>query len=152
MIMVTHVLVPALYPVMPATLSPILVNGVLRGELGYQGVVMTDSLYMAAISEHYTLPEAAVLSVIAGDDLLEGAFDSYSMIGMLTALHNAIDNGSISSDRIDQSVLRILELKARFGLIPMLQSPNQSIAGTAVYLGQLSLPPAWLGERKQALY
>ena len=57
----------------------LLVNGVLRGQLGYQGVVMTDSLYMAAISEHYTLPEAAVLSVMAGDDLLEGAYDSYSM-------------------------------------------------------------------------
>ena len=65
MIMVTHVVVPALDPTMPATLSPVLVNGVLRGQLGYQGVVMTDSLYMAAISQRYTLPEAAVLSVEA---------------------------------------------------------------------------------------
>jgi beta-N-acetylhexosaminidase len=152
MIMVTHVLVPALDPVMPATLSPILVNGVLRGELGYQGVVMTDSLYMAAISQRYTLPQAAVLSVIAGDDLLEGAFDSYSMMGMLAALHNAIDDGSISADRIDQSVLRILELKARFGLIPMLQSPEPSTTGATSYVGRVSLPPAWLGETKHARF
>jgi beta-N-acetylhexosaminidase len=152
MIMVTHVLVPALDPVMPATLSPTLVDGVLRGELGYQGVVMTDSLYMAAISQRYTLPQAAVLSVIAGDDLLEGAFDSYSMTGMLAALHNAIDDGSISSDRIDQSVLRILELKARFGLIPMLQPTQLSTAGAILYIGRVSLPPAWLAERKPAPY
>jgi beta-N-acetylhexosaminidase len=150
MIMVTHVLVPALDPVMPATLSPILVNGVLRGELGYQGVVMTDSLYMEAISKRYTLPQAAVLSVIAGDDLLEGAFDSYSMMGMLAALRNAIDDGTISADRINQSVLRILELKVRFGLIPVLQSSEPSTTGATAYVGRVSLPPAWLGERKHA--
>jgi beta-N-acetylhexosaminidase len=150
MIMVTHVLVPALDPIMPATLSPILVNGILRGELGYQGAVMTDSLYMAAISQRYTLPQAAVLSVIAGDDLLEGAFDSYSMMGMLAALHNAINDGSISTDRIDQSVVRILELKARFGLIPMLQLPPLSTTGATAYVSRVSLPPARLGEKQHA--
>jgi beta-N-acetylhexosaminidase len=124
MIMVTHVVVQALDPTMPATLSPILVNGVLRGQLGYQGVVMTDSLYMNAISRHYTLPQAAVLSVVAGDDLLEGAYNSYSMSAMLNALHAAINDGSITVARIDQSVMRILELKARFGLIPILQPPD----------------------------
>jgi beta-N-acetylhexosaminidase len=114
---------------MPATLSPIMVNGVLRGQLGYQGVVMTDSLYMAAISEHYNLPEAAVLSVEAGDDLLEGAYDSYTMSAMLAALQAAISSGSITVDRINQSVVRILELKARFGLIPLLPVPGVSTYG-----------------------
>jgi beta-N-acetylhexosaminidase len=133
MIMVTHVLVPALDPTMPATLSPILVNGVLRGQLGYQGVVMTDSLYMAAISKRYTLPQAAVLSVVAGDDLLEGAYDSYSMNAMLAALHNAINDGTITTARIDQSVMRILELKARFGLIHMLPPPGVSTYGAALH-------------------
>jgi len=126
MIMVTHVVVQALDPTMPATLSPIMVDGVLRGQLGYQGVVMTDSLYMKAISKRYNLPEAAVLSVEAGDDLLEGAYNSYSMSAMLAALKAAISSGSISIDRINQSVLRILELKARFGLIPLVQVPGVS--------------------------
>jgi len=134
MIMVTHVVVQALDPTMPATLSPILVNGVLRGELGYQGVVMTDSLYMAAISQSYSLPQAAVLSVMAGDDLLEGAFDSYSMSAMLAALHSAIDDGSITTDRIDQSVVRILALKARYGLIKLMQLPNLSDGGSTGYV------------------
>src|SRR5262249_19646962 len=90
MVMVTHVVVDAIDSQLPATLSPQVVNGVLRGELGYQGVVMTDSLYMDGIKNFlhdnnlYTeLPKAAVLAVEAGDDLLEGAFDTGSMAAML---------------------------------------------------------------------
>jgi beta-N-acetylhexosaminidase len=120
MIMVTHVLVRNIDPNLPATLSPALVQGVLRGELGYDGVVMTDSLYMKGISLHYSLGEAAVLSVIAGDDLLEGAWDAYSTREMLGALKAAIAAGRISLARIDQSVRRILLLKQRYGLLPAL--------------------------------
>jgi beta-N-acetylhexosaminidase len=120
MIMVTHVMVPAIDSTLPATLSPKLVQGVLRGELGYDGVVMTDSLYMEGIRLHYSLGEAAVLSVLAGDDLLEGAWDSGTMLEMLSALKTAIKQGRISQARIDQSVRRILLLKERYGLLPML--------------------------------
>ncbi len=119
MIMVTHVLLDAVDPTMPATLSPKVVDGILRGELGYNGVVMTDSLYMQGIAIRYTLPQAAVLSVIAGDDLLEGAFDTNSMAGMIAALKAAISDGQISVGRIDQSVQRILALKIRFGMLPL---------------------------------
>ncbi|HLZ22184.1 MAG TPA: glycoside hydrolase family 3 N-terminal domain-containing protein [Ktedonobacterales bacterium] len=127
MIMVTHVIVNAIDPTMPATLSPKLVNGVLRGELGYQGVVMTDSLYMQGIAERYSLPQAAVLSIEAGDDLLEGAFDTSTMAGMLAALHAAIDSGQISMSRINQSVARILTLKASYGILPLRGSHIQHI-------------------------
>lgn len=123
MIMVTHVIVNAIDPNMPATLSPKLVNGVLRGELGYQGVVLTDSLYMQGIAVRYTLPQAGVLAVEAGDDLLEGAFDTNSMAAMLSALHAAIDSGQISLERINESVARILTLKARYGLLPLRKAP-----------------------------
>jgi beta-N-acetylhexosaminidase len=119
MIMVTHVIVPAIDPNLPATLSPKVVQGTLRNKIGYQGVVMTDSLYMQGIAIHYTLPQAAVLSIEAGDDLLEGAYNTYSMRDMLQAIKNAIKAGQITVDRIDQSVRRILALKARFGLIPL---------------------------------
>jgi beta-N-acetylhexosaminidase len=124
MIMVTHVLVPAYDQRLPATLSPTLVNGVLRGQMGYDGVVMTDSLYMKAISDSYTLSEAGVLSIIAGDDLLEGAFDSTSMAAMIAAIKRAMSAGRITAPRIDQSVRRILTLKARFGLLPLLPSAH----------------------------
>jgi beta-N-acetylhexosaminidase len=119
MIMVTHVVVPVLDPNLPATLSPKVVQGALRDQLGYQGVVMTDSLYMKGISLQYNLGQAAVLSVMAGDDLLEGAFDSYSMRFMMDSIKGAMADGRISQARIDQSVRRILALKLRFGLLPL---------------------------------
>jgi beta-N-acetylhexosaminidase len=133
MIMVTHVIVPGIDPNLPATLSPAVVQHTLRDKLGYQGVVMTDSLYMQGIAAHYTLPQAAVMSVEAGDDLLEGAFDTYSMRGMLQALHAAINAGDISLARIDQSVRRILTLKVRFGLIPVVD-PHSDPDG-ALFVG-----------------
>ena len=129
MIMVTHVVVTAIDRTLPATLSPTMVQGVLRGELGYDGVVMTDSLYMNAIWQHYNLGDAAVLAVIAGDDLLEGAWSSDSMTWMLNSLHAAIAQGRVSQARIDQSVRRILMLKARFGLLPLV---NPHAAGSAL--------------------
>lgn len=124
MIMTTHVIVPAYDPNLPATLSPTLVQGVLRGELGYDGVIMTDSLYMKGISLRYSLGEAAVLSVIAGNDLLEGAWDSASLSEMLDAVRSAIARGRISQTRIDQSVRRILMLKQQYGLLPAPHLPG----------------------------
>jgi beta-N-acetylhexosaminidase len=150
MIMVTHVLVPDIDRTLPATLSPALVQGVLRGELGYDGVVMTDSLYMKGISLHYSLGEAAVLSVLAGDDLLEGAWDTYSMRVMLGALKDAIAAGRISLTRIDQSVRRILLLKLRFGLLPPLGPAMRMIDGPEAVTSPAptALPLAWATRRR----
>lgn len=128
MVMVTHVVVPAIDPDLPATLSPKLVQGVLRGELGYDGVVMTDSLYMKGISLRYDLGEAAVMSVLAGDDLLEGAFDPASMRFMLAALKGSVASGRLSVARIDDSVRRVLTLKARYGLLPVLPPTTDGAA------------------------
>lgn len=146
MIMVTHVVVPAIDPNLPATLSPALVQGVLRGELGYDGVVMTDSLYMKGISLHYSLGEAAVLSVIAGDDLLEGAWDAYSTSEMISALRTAVNQGRISRARIDQSARRILMLKARFGLLSPTHAQPPAAPATAASANQ----PSAVGELPRA--
>lgn len=143
MIMVTHVIVPEIDPNLPATLSPGVVQGTLRAKLGYQGVVMTDSLYMRGISLQYTLPQAAVLAVKAGDDLLEGAFDTYSMRGMIQAIKDAISSGQISMARIDESVRRILTLKAHFGLIEVTEPhliPGDTLSPGAAPLVVADLP------------
>ncbi len=147
MIMVTHVIVSALDPTMPATLSPIVVQQTLRDKLGYQGVVMTDSLYMKGIADKYKLPQAGVLSIIAGDDLLEGAFDTYSMRAMINAIKDAMASGLITTARINQSVERILALKVRFGIIPAFSvtqskpnaapTPTATPARTATPVGDL---------------
>jgi beta-N-acetylhexosaminidase len=136
MVMVTHVMVPAIDQNLPATLSPALINGVLRGELGYDGVVVTDNLYMEGIRLHWPLGEAAVLSVLAGDDLLATAWDPGSMTEMMDALRQAIAQGRITMARIDQSVRRILILKARYGLLPLQQA--QTAAQGPLWLREMA--------------
>jgi beta-N-acetylhexosaminidase len=117
MIMSTHELVPAYDPNLPASLSPILIDQVLRHDLGFQGVVMTDSLYMGAISQHWSAGQAAVLAVLAGSDLLLGPYNIPGVQEMLDALKAAVESGQISKARIDLSMQRILALKIKYGLM-----------------------------------
>jgi beta-N-acetylhexosaminidase len=113
-IMTAHILVPALdRSGLPATLSRPIVTGILRNELGYDGVVMTDSLGMAGVRQMFTDAQIAVRALKAGVDLLlnpprlERSYD---------AVLRAVRDGRLSEQRIDQSVRRILELKVRLGL------------------------------------
>lgn len=117
MIMSTDVLIPAIDPDLPAELSPKAINGLLRGQLGYNGVVITDGLYMQGISEKWNLSQAAVLSIIAGDDLIEGPYTPGQVATVVTALKQAIQQGKLTMERIDQSVERILLMKVQYGII-----------------------------------
>lgn len=118
-IMTTDLMMPALDSNLPAELSPATITGVLRDELGFDGVVVTDALYMDGVAARFDMPEAGVLSIIAGDDLLVGPWTPDQMGAMMQALRDAIHSGRISKARIDQSVRRILILKMRMGLIPV---------------------------------
>jgi beta-N-acetylhexosaminidase len=119
MIMSTDLLMPALDPTLPAEISPTIITGILRQELGYSGVVVTDALYMAGIADKWSEPQAAVLAIEAGDDMLVGAFSPY-MVGLtISAIKAAISSGQITRARIDESVRRILTLKMRMGLLPI---------------------------------
>jgi beta-N-acetylhexosaminidase len=129
MIMATDVLMPAFDPKMPAELSPILINGVLRQDLGFNGVVVTDALYMQGVTDRYSMPQAAVLAIEAGDDLLVGAFSTYQVGAMIAALKSALRSGALTKARIDQSVERILILKMRMGILPV---PTQVLPVPAV--------------------
>lgn len=92
----------------PSTMSPIILQDKLRGELGYQNIIITDGMEMGAITQQYTSAEAAVGSIKAGVDIVLGpryfteAFD---------AVMAAVNNGTISEERINQSVRRILKLR-----------------------------------------
>jgi beta-N-acetylhexosaminidase len=141
MIMVTHVLLNAIDGSVPSSLSPAVVDGVLRGELGYQGVVITDNLWMKGVSLRYSLGEAAVRAVLAGDDLLEGPWNPSSMSGVLNALKGAVQSGRISQDRLNLSVRRILTLKAKYGILPLHAPPPAGSAEAAeLVLGEAALP------------
>jgi beta-N-acetylhexosaminidase len=117
MIMATDVLMPAIDPTLPAELSPKAINGLLRGELGYDGVVITDGLYMGGISQRWSLSEAAVLSIIAGNDLIEGPYTPSLVAEVVTAFKQALQQGRLSMARVDQAVRRILLLKMQYGML-----------------------------------
>jgi beta-N-acetylhexosaminidase len=128
MIMTTDLLMPALDPTLPAEISPAIITGVLRGELGYNGVVVTDALYMDGISRRFDEATAGVMALVAGDDLLVGAFSPDQMRWMEQAIRTAMANGVLTKARIDQSVRRILVLKMRAGMIPVPAGVLGSIA------------------------
>ncbi len=117
MIMSTDVLMPAIDPNLPAELSPKAINGLLRNQLGYNGVVITNGLYMEGISQRWTLAQAAVLSIVAGDDLVEGPYTPGQVAAVIAAFKQALQNGQLTIERIDQSVERILLLKVQYGIL-----------------------------------
>ncbi|WP_052889156.1 glycoside hydrolase family 3 protein [Thermogemmatispora carboxidivorans] len=117
MIMATDVLMPAIDPQLPAELSPKAIDGVLRQQLGYDGVVITDGLYMRGISEQWSLSEASVMAIEAGNDLIEGPYTPSQVADVVSALKAALQQGHLTEARINQSVERILLLKLHYGII-----------------------------------
>ena len=113
-IMVSHFTAQAIDASAPVSLSAAVITSLLREEMGYDGVVITDALRMKAVSTDYDAGDAAVAAVRAGVDmlLLPG-----SLSEAVDALESAVRTGALSQERIDQSVERILALKIRYGLI-----------------------------------
>ena len=98
----------------PALLSSKIVTELLREELGFDGVVVTDSLQMQAMTDHYGSGEIAVGAVRAGVDLRLCPTD---LDGAIDALTQAVEEGTITEERLDKSVLRILRLKQERGIL-----------------------------------
>src|SRR3989475_4092680 len=133
-IMTGHLNVPALEPDpnTPATLSHNILTDLLRNQLGYQGLIVTDAMDMGGITVRYAPGEAAVRAVVAGADALlmppvpDAAFE---------ALQAAVKSGRISKERLDASVRRILQAKARLGLntsrLVDVNAINQKLGSTA---------------------
>jgi beta-N-acetylhexosaminidase len=118
MVMVTHIENPQLDPNLPTSLSPRVVTDLLRKSLNFQGVIISDTLWMGGISNTYSLSQAAVLAVKAGTDLLLGPRGLNETQTMLYGLKQAVNAGQISTSQIDASVTRILELKLKYHIIP----------------------------------
>ena len=98
----------------PALFSYAIVTELLREEMGFDGVVITDSLQMQAMTDYYGSDEIAVRAVQAGVDILLCPMNLDKAINALT---QAVEDGEISEERLDESVLRILRLKQRCGLL-----------------------------------
>jgi len=121
-VMTAHVVNRNLDPsARPATLSRPIVTDLLRGELGFDGVILSDDMQMGAILEQYSLETAAIEAIKAGVDVIlianQNIYDIEHVRRVKAAIIAAVEGGEISRQRIDESVERILALKRRYGLI-----------------------------------
>jgi beta-N-acetylhexosaminidase len=119
MIMSTDVLMPAIDPVMPAELSHIFMTDILRTQFGYDGVVVTDALYMGGIADKWSEPEAAVLAIQAGNDMILSPMGSARTAAVIEALRQALQDGKLSMARVNEAVTRIIALKMQYHLLPI---------------------------------
>ncbi|MET9884954.1 glycoside hydrolase family 3 N-terminal domain-containing protein [Streptomyces sp. NPDC006430] len=134
-VMTAHIVFPALDPSGdPATLSRPIVTGILRERLGFRGVVVTDALDMAGVRQKYGDDQVPVLALKAGCDQLLNPPD----LGLAhRSVLAAVETGELSQKRIDESVLRILELKARRGLFDAAHTaagPVGAVVGVPAHL------------------
>ena len=114
-IMTAHVLVPSFDDEKPATLSPRIVRALLREELDYDGVILSDDLEMKAIAKTWEPPEAAVQAVAAGcDGLLVCSGDVGTQVATLEALVHAVEDGTIPYGRLEDALKRHRRAKERF--------------------------------------
>lgn len=108
-IMVSHIAAPQVTgDNLPASLSPYMIQTVLREQMGYDGIVITDAMNMGAISDNYGSADATVRAVNAGADIVLMPKD---FVSAYQGVLNAVENGTISTDRIDEAVRRILRVK-----------------------------------------
>ena len=126
-IMTTHIIFSAIDEVYPATLSKKVLTELLRNEIGYEGLILTDGMEMDAITKYFgTVEEAAILAVQAGVDML--LYTSLSGPKKAhTAIVNAVNNNEISLERIDESVRRIILKKIKYDLIDGYSASSSNI-------------------------
>lgn len=146
-VMTAHVFFPAVEPEpdLPATLSRNVLTGLLREELGFEGVLITDDLFMGAIVKRYSIGEAAVRALVAGADIALLCHGRAEQAAAIEAILDAARVGKISRERVDESVGRILRLKDRFGLLDPRQVPCPPQPGEGRERGE---PPCCPGDRQ----
>ncbi|GAA0485115.1 beta-N-acetylhexosaminidase [Paractinoplanes deccanensis] len=139
-IMSAHIVVPALDPSGdPATLSKPILTGLLRGELGYRGVIVTDSLEMAGVRQKYGDERVPVLALKAGADML---LMPPNMQVAYDAVLGAVASGELTEARIDESVRRVLTLKQKRGLLTWQPVDPEAAARTVGSAGNVRVAQA----------
>ncbi len=156
-IMPAHVVYTALDPDLPATLSAPIQTGLLRDTLGFEGVIITDDLGMAGIMQIAPPEESGPRAVLAGADMLtcvRMTTDGACQPDMIEQLHagmiKAVEDGSLSEERIDESVRRILALKAAFGITGPVSGDNLDLIQSPDHLRIIADIYAAVADRKEA--
>lgn len=137
MVMTAHLYMPALMSgeTLPASLSPAIVRGLLRGRLGYGGAVMTDCLEMDAVAETVGVPRGAVLALLAGSDLVLVSHSAARQNAALEAVRRAVASGELSADAVGEAAARVARLKRRYLLWDAvdLAEPGLAAVGSAAH-------------------
>ncbi|WP_235801774.1 beta-N-acetylhexosaminidase [Ureibacillus manganicus] len=115
-VMIAHILLPQVDAENPSSMSKAIISDLLRNQLQYDGVVITDDMTMEAITDHYDIGAASVQSVKAGSDIIMVAHDYNKVTSAFRAIQKAVENGEISEERINDSVVRIIQLKEKYQL------------------------------------
>lgn len=144
-IMTTHVKFEALDSEYPATLSPVILGGLLREEIGYDRVVATDCMEMRAITDHYGAAESAALAALAGADIIHFSHTRDYQEQAYAGLLEAAQSGRLSEAQIDQALARIDKLKQMYAItetpsIEIIRRPDHlAIAQAAARAGVVLL-------------
>ena len=115
-IMVGHLLCTDIDSTYPASLSKTMVTGILKTELGFNGVVFTDDLTMDAIDNQYSVEDAGVMALNAGCDMLLVCHGYDNATNTINNIISAVENGTLSESRLNDAVYRILKLKSEYGI------------------------------------
>lgn len=130
-IMTAHISIPALDSTgRPATLSPEILTGLLRQKMGFDGLIMTDSLGMAGVTAGRGQVGAALEAVQAGADILLSTAPMDKHIAIIDAVQDAVERGDIPMERINRSVVRILRVKHAYGLFDNEPTLDLGIVGS----------------------
>jgi len=119
MVMSTHVVLTAVDATRPASLSYPVLTGILRQKLGFDGVIVTDGIYMKALSTHYSFDQIILYAIEAGNDIICSTYSIQSTDEAIAVLRNAVVSGQLPRSRIDDSVRRILLVKLHLGLLSL---------------------------------
>jgi beta-N-acetylhexosaminidase len=113
-VMAAHILLPKIDPKYPSSMSKTIITDILRGDISFDGVVITDDMTMGAIMKNYDIGNAAVTSVNAGCDIILVCHGNNNEVAVVKALKKAVQNGTITEERVNKSVYRILKLKEKY--------------------------------------
>lgn len=148
-IMTTHTVYTALDDTHPATLSGVVINRMLRGELAYDGLIVSDCMEMKAIADNYTPEDYATLGALAGLDIILVSHTVEAQSRAFDGLLKAVEDGRVPLSRIDEANVRIAKMKAMCAVAPydlsVLRTPDAletgvAIARESVYLHRGALP------------
>ncbi len=127
-VMTSHIIYSALDKERPATLSPLILQDLLRKDLGFEGVIVSDSMNMHSMKKNYDPADSAIQAINAGVDIIMLAEEHYdhnkstylkNQLELINAVKQAVENGSIAMSRLDDAVERILKLKANLVDMPL---------------------------------